>query len=513
MKKIAIFCSAMALLGLASCDDKSDLGVEQKNAQENVLSAGGVTVTPQSSFAGTSIDLSAMPEGNTLDVLTYTIKDALPAGAHMAFRMELGSDANYSKSTTIDLTPGANAKAPYTITAGDLDNAVFTLFGKEPTTRTVYTRVAAYIVNGTELVRIRENDSEAWFMGKSMAMTPVDLELSELEYYFVSSLNGMSITGAAPMTHGDKHPYDDPVYTYVIDVTASDVASGNVKWAIAPKSAVESDNASLLLGAADGVDLTAMEGELKQGGQALEFNAPAKYQVRINVQKMTYEVGFANEQLYVWTPQLQFRSLMGLLTGDYVNYDGIAYIGGVWKLTGQTDMLSLQIGLGEGEGKLAFGKTTKPIAIPAAGANKLYRIQANLTEMTYNVTAAESIGVVGGNNNWGNDISEGVPAPADAVFVDAGGNHNVWTATVTFSDPKNLEFKIRANNYWNSDEKPSFDLGQNNDAEMDGDRIPLSFGGANLKVPEVGTYEITVDFSIGATVGHPHPYYLTIVKK
>lgn len=513
MKKIAIFCSAIALLGLASCDDKSDLGVEQKNAQENVLSAGGVTVTPQSPFTGTSIDLSAMPEGKTLDVLTYTIKDALPAGAFMAFRMELGNDANYSKSTTIDLTPGADTKAPFTMTAEELDNAVFTLFGKEPTTRTVYTRVAAYIVNGTELSRIRENDSEAWFMGKSISMTPVDLKLSELEYYFVDSLNGMSITGAAPMVHGDKHPYDDPIYSYVIDVTASDLSSGNVKWAIAPKSAVESNNASLLLGAADGADVTEMKGNLVKGGVAFEFNAPAKYQVRIDVQKMTYEIGFANEQLYIWTPQLQFKVPFGMFTNDYVNYEGIGYLNGVWKLTGQTDMTSLQIGVGEGENGLAFGKVTKPIAIPAAGANKLYRIQANLTEMTYKVLAANTLGIVGGNNNWGNPAAEGEKGEPDAVLVDAGGNHNIWKATVTFADPNNLEFKIRANNNWGSDEDPSFNLGQNNDAELNGNSIPLAFGGANLKVPEAGTYEISVDFSIGSTVGSPHPYYITIVKK
>lgn len=508
MKKIAIFCSVLALVGLASCDDKSDLGVQQRNAQENVLSAGGVTVTPQAPFNGATIDLSTMPQSEVLNVLTYTMKDALPAGAHMEFTMEVGSDANYSKSVTLNLTRGANAKAPYSLTAGEFENAVFALYGKEPTDRVVYTRVAAYMVNGTVLSRIRENDEGAWFMGKSMTITPEDLKLSELKYYFVDSLNGMSLGSAPEMTHGDKHPYDDPVFSYVIDITATDVASSNVKWAIAPESAVSSNDAAKMWGVAPGANPAAMSGELVEGGAPFEFTAPGKFQVRVDVQKMTYEIGFANEQLYVWTPQGQFKAPFGLVTNNYVNYTGVAYISGVWKLTGATNMMSLQIGKTSEEGKMEFGKTTTPFAVPEAGANKLYCISCNLNEMSYDIVAAESLGVVGGNNNWGN----GETPVADTKLVDAGGNHNVWKATVKFEDAGNLEFKIRANNEWNSDEHRSFDIGYDSAKATVGNKIPVAVGGSNLSVPEVGTYEITIDFSIGSVIGEPTPYYLTVTK-
>lgn len=516
MKKFAIFCSVVALLGMASCDDKSDLGVAQVNEQQTVLSAGGVTITPQAPFSGNTLSLQNATDATVYDVLTYTTKEALPAGAYMEFRMELAKDAAYAAPVEINLTRPSDAKAAYTVTAEELNNAIYELYGKAPVERPVYTRVAAYIVNGTTLIRIRENDEAAWFMAKTIQMTPTDVNLDiESTYYFMDSLAGMSLANAQVMSHSEKHEYDDPIFSFVIDVTANDVASSNVTWAIAPKSAVESGDMSKVYGAEAGAELTAMTGGLEQGGVYLEFDAPAKYQVRVNMMDKTYEVGFANEQLYIWTPQLQFRSYMGLHTYDYISYSGVGYIGGVWKLTGQPDMMSLQIGKGGADGELAFGKTTSPIALPEGGAG-LYKIDANLSEMTYNVVHAETLGVVGGNNNWGNlpaDAPEGTEAPKDTPLVDITANHNVWSAEVTFADENNLQFKIRANNSWGSDDAPSFDFGQDNGLEVDGNKIPLSFGGSNLSVPGVGTYVITVDFSLGSTVGAPLPYYVTIEAK
>lgn len=520
MKKIAIFCSVLALVGMASCDDKSDLGVIQTNEQQTVMSAGGVTLTAQAPFTGTSIDLSRAAGNDVLNVLTYTTKEALPAGAHMEFVMELGSDANYTKSTEIHLTPGANSKAAYSMTAEELENAVFTLFGKEPIVRTVSTRVAAYIVNGTQTSRVRDNNAPAWFMGQTIAITPEDLNLSELEYYFVDSLTGMNPADGKQMVHSDKHPYDDPLFSYVIEVTKSDLTAGNVKWAIAPKSAVASNNSSEMLGAEAGADLTAMKGNLVKGGVAFEFYAPAKYQVRIDVQAMTYEIGFANDQLYVFTPKDNFKSRMGLHTNDYVHYSGIGYLNGSWNLTGEPDQLHLKLGQGSAAGTMELigrNMTTPMFASPTGDLkDKLYKIDCNLQEMTYNIICAQTLGVVGGNNNWGNvpgDAPEGTEPVADTPLVNAGGNNNVWKATVTFSDANNLQFKLRANNNWGSNDDPSFDFGYDNSVPADGNKRAITFGGSNMSVPEVGTYEITVDFTLGNVVGSPLPYYITVVKK
>lgn len=510
------------MLGFASCDDKSDLGVQQKNAQENVLSLGGITVNPQAPFNGTSINLDAL-KGQTLNVLTYTSADPLPAGAYMEYKMELAATPAFENAQTINLNRGENATAPYTVNADEVSAAINAIFGREPVAHDVQIRIAAYIVNGTQLLRIREDEAGAWFMAKQMSITPIDPQLDiEAEYFLVNSLTGMSLTQAEPMLHGSKHQYDDPNFSAVIDVTVDDLSAGNVKWQIAPASAVANEDASNLFGAAAGADLTAMKGEMVKGGVAFEIVAPAKYQIRVNMEDLTYEIGFANEQLYLWTPQTKFGdNVMGLFTDNYVNYDGIICTDptGKWKLTGECNMRSLQIGCTDVPGQLAFGKETTAFETPADDRSKLMRLQANLQDMTYTMIVANTFGVVGGNNNWGNtDEDKGILEPIpDTPFTMTGtpaaNGMCIWEADVTFEDENNLEFKLRANNAWNSDETPSFDLGADNNATTTKPGTPVWFGGANLSVESVGTYHITLNLNIGKDVGAPQSYTVTIEKK
>lgn len=510
------------MLGLASCDDKSDLGIQQRNEQENVLSLGGITVNPQAPFTGTSIELESL-KGRTLDVLTYNSAYALPAGAYMEFKMELASTAAFDDAQSINLNRGASPADAYTVGADELSAAINAIYGRQPVARDLQMRIAAYMVNGTELLRIRENEAGAWFMGKAISMTPIDPQLDiESEYFLVNSLTGMSLTQAIPMVHGSRHQYDDPNFSVVIDVTIDDLpnADSKVEWKVAPASAVANDDSSNLFGAGEGTSGEAMEGKLARGGAALWFTKPAKYQIRINMETLTFEIGFANDQLYLWTPQTNFRPQyqMGLHTSDYVHYDGLICTDttGKWKLTGETNMRSLQIGMGAAAGQMAFGKTTTPFDTPADAIGKLVRIQANLQEMTYTQIVAQTIGVVGGNNDWGGKDDQGNPmpdAPLTVVGAPAANGNCIWEGDVTFSDPAKLEFKIRANNAWNSDETPSFDLGGDNGVTTAKEGTPLAFGGSNLTVPETGTYHVTLNLSIGKTIGSPEPYTLTIVKK
>lgn len=517
MKKFAIICSAIAILGLSACDDKSDLGVEQKNAQEKELSLQGFTVTPLAPFNATAIDLNSF-EGQTLDVLSYTCAEAIPG--RVEFIMEMASTAAFEEVQTLALAPGANPAAPYTVTAAQVSEAVNAIYGLNPVSRDIQMRVAAYVFTNTgEKLRVREQQAGAWFISKMVAMTPLDPHLDiEREYFLVNSLTGMSLSQAIPMVHGSKHQYDDPNYSAVLNVTADDLNAGNVKWAIARQSSVDAADNSGLYGAADAAELTAMSGSLLEGGPALEIDAPAKYQIKINMKNLTYEIGFANDQLYFWTPQTNFRNnVMGLFTSDYVNYTGIICpdATGKWKLTGEPNMSSLQIGVGDKAGEMHFGKSTTPFEAETEDRSKLTYIEANLQEMIYKTVVAQTFGVVGGNNNWGN-APEGVEptpdTPMTMVGTAAANGNCIWEATVVFADPANLQFKVRANNAWGSEDVPSFNLGADATAVTTKSGTPLRFGGDNLSVPEAGTYKITLNLNIGKTVGAPEPYTITIEK-
>lgn len=488
MKKLSIFFASLLAFGLVACDDKSDLGIQQINEQGAVLEADGVSVTRTGFGDVTSFNLNGQ-EGNVLDVLSYQAKTELPAGSTVQFVMEL-SGQNGANLQEYTLTPGD----VYTIPVNTISGWYQSTFGNDPRAQVVNVKVKGYLVNGTELIRLGDNNT--YFINENVTITPVDLGFDiENSYYIIDSKTGMAVDKAILLAHSEKHPYDDPKFmSNKISVTKADIANGPVTWMIVPGSVYESAGSlDKCFGGLDNADLAALSGSLALGGKPLELAEPADYQITIDMIEKTYTVGFAAEQLYVWTNRTQWNTEMRLLTSDYVSYNGVAYIAGSWEFTSEKSFEGMQIGRGTTEGTMKYGAKALPFSAPKESG--LFYITANLAEMTYTTTPI-TLGVVGTCNNWGNE-TDGVVEP-DIAMTSANSLNNVYTATVTF--PAAGQFKVRANGTWD------INWGPNGNAPVNG-TYELMFGGQDNNVNvEAGTYEISINF---ATV----PYTLNVVKK
>ena len=74
----------LTAVGFAACDDKSDLGIEQKNPQEAIMEANGLTVAWQTPLQGSSIDLNQFVDQAIPVISTVETKD-LPADATVEY--------------------------------------------------------------------------------------------------------------------------------------------------------------------------------------------------------------------------------------------------------------------------------------------------------------------------------------------------------------------------------------------------------------------------------------------
>jgi len=116
-----------------------------------------------------------------------------------------------------------------------------------------------------------------------------------------------------------------------------------------------------------------------------------------------------------------------------------------------------------------------------------YRVNVDLTNMSWSTTDAMSWGIIGGfvGNSWGTDV-------ATLTYNTGTGK---WEGT--FTTTAAVEWKFRANAAW------SLNFGDN------GANGTLEEGGANIATSEAGTYAVTIDFK---PTGNPQAYHYTVTK-
>ena len=487
MKKLSIICAALMSLGFVACDDTSDLGKMQTNQQETVMQAGGIEVFYLPEMSGQTLNLEDL-KGTDIPVLGFTTaadpetgdQFILPETAKVSFVLEMASDENFSNKTSVDLTEGEDGK--YFIAADAMYDAYAKLFGKAPNPNTTYFRVIGYMSDNGQLVRFGSPDT--YFAGTSKVVTPIDLNLNiETEYYFASSLTGMSLTDGTLMSHSDSHVYDDPNFSFLITVTDTDVANDPVTWYIIPGSQHNAQGSKDLCWGVDAENAAATSGALVLGGVAGEITAPGNYQILVNMEKGTYRIGYTNENLYVWGAgtKYKFDTAMPLFTDDYSYYTGMAYVKTDFALFGEKSTKGLHLGATASTepGNLVSGSTAQTIKVEDEG---YYWFNVNLTSMTYKMFLINTIGVCGINNGWG--------ATEDAALTP-NADHTVWTGDVNFDSAG--EYKFRANNAW--------------EASWGNQLDNLGFDSqTNLKVAEAGTYSVRLDFS-------SYPFTATVTKK
>ena len=452
MKKINILLSAALVLGLAACDDKSDLGMEQTNPQLGLMTADGVTVAYGSDVAGDALSLSAHKDGN-INVITLTEAKDLPEGATISYVMEIASKQDFSDAKKLDVVKDQ-------VAANDWENVYLDIIGKSPLPQTNWIRFAAYVHDGNSVARLGGRDF--YYATKSLTVTPYDLGLPvEASYNLV--LGDRTVK----MDHSSKHQYDDPMFSYIFDVTAEQAANG-LEWYIVSEGGQE-------FGVSDAGEPTDASGSLMEDGPRGVITQAGTVKVEVNMLDLTYSITSAFPYIYTPGPanSWSFENNMLLSTTDYVNYTGFVYVDGEFKMTGQAGWSPLDWG-GDADGNMVPGGPN--IKVETSG---LYYVTANLTDLKYTITHITAIGLIGGFNNWGGDVE-----------MTPSADFKTWTADIEVAEP--TEWKFRMNNGW--------------DVNLGGAADNLTVGGDNLKFDAAGTYTVTLN--LGTL-----PYTYTAVKK
>jgi len=228
MKTTNILLSAALILGLASCDDKSDLGIMQENPQLAIMSANGITVEFGDDLKGDALNLPDY-ENKEIDVIKLVEAKDLPEDAAIDFELQVSPSEDFSTYSTLKVTDGK-------VKANDWDNAFIEMLGKAPTTRENWVRFAVYANSESE--HIRMGGADFYYAAKKLNVTPYDLKLPvEHLYYLCLTENGNSTYTA--LTHSTRHQYDDPTFSLLFEVTPEQVAAG-LEWSIVPESAYTS---------------------------------------------------------------------------------------------------------------------------------------------------------------------------------------------------------------------------------------------------------------------------------
>lgn len=443
---------AALTLGFASCEDTSDLGIAQVNPQLPSIEIDGFSL----SGVPSSVNLDATVN-QTIPVATVAGEPSnLPEGSVIKLAMQLADNADFNNAVTLDVENGA-------VSSNDWESYVMQSGIKAPTAVTNYIRFAAYIANGAQLTRL--GGENTWFGTTTVSVTPVDLKLDvESAYYLVTD------GGKVELNHSDTHVYDDPIFSYSLEVADDQVP---YYWQIAPVS-----NENDLYGVSDTGDATALEGNLVLGAQKGQLTEAGQYKFTVNMLEKTYNIMkvMTPDTDYLWTPGPAngwgFDGNMLLSNNNDNTFRGFVYVDGEFKLCAQPDWSPLNWGLDGGI--MTPGGTN--IKVNPSG---LYYVVANFAEMEVGLTEITSIGICGELNSWGGDEP-----------LTPNESYNVWSGDVDF--PAAGEWKFRMNNDW--------------DVNLGGAVDDLTVGSGNLKVEEAGVYTITLDLS-------KLPYSCTVVKK
>lgn len=447
---------AVLAFGFASCaDDKSDLGIEQTNPQEAIMSADGVTIAFGEAVAAKNINL-ANYQTTPVPVLQIQSAENLPENAEVYFQMQVSADKEYTNPILLDVVDGC-------VSGVEWENAYRTIIGNAPEAKTNYIRFIGYVKDGSQISRLGGEDF--YYGSTEVTVTPIDLKICETQYF----LNGRFLNDIE-MSHSDKHPYDDPVFYYLFTVTPEQAQQG-FTWSVIPASL---RGGSEFYGPSETGDVSDMSGSLVLGTTYGVINEPGNYKMEINAVDMTYKIALNIEYLYTPGPAngWSFDNNMLLFTEDYVHYHGYVYVENEFKLTGGASW-DLNWGTGATAGSLGMGGQNIKV-----DQNGLYYVTADIVNLTYTCTLIQNIGIIGGLNNWGSQIN-----------LTPSADFKTWTGVAEFTD--NLEWKFRANDNW--------------DINLGGSLDNLVPGGDNLLAPSTGKFTVTLELG-------KLPYKATMAK-
>lgn len=382
-------------MSMVSCtEDYTDWANPQSNPdKEEAVSFGDGSVTPEG-----VINLKDVT-GDKVKVASIVAPTSTKDTYAPFFKINFGG-----QSFDID-ADGNMAKA-------DLVNYITNTYGKRPIERDIDATLDAWQSNGSTAAKVKMATSEN-FQVKAIPEAP----FIDNGYYLVGDMfttddvNGWTKGVAKAFNHSEKDVYDDPVFTVSFETTKADQY-----WKIIPKKNIDADDllAPGVVGPkVDGDD--SMTGALTNGeAKAGKIAKAGKYKLTINMMDYSYTIEEVNYDPFIyfigstdgWKSNDQKLALVDDAKGVYTGYVYLADPNGAgfeFKFQRAKDNWETAIGA-------STFVTFKESAIGVANGNLgvkdgegVYYMDVNLSEGTITATKVETMGIMGGFNNWAGD--------------------------------------------------------------------------------------------------------------
>lgn len=416
-------------MAMVSCtEDYTDWGNPQTNPQEEAVAFGNGSVAP--------VDVI-----NLADVKTEKVKVA-------SIVAPTSSDAAYTPNYKINFDGQSfDIDADGNMATAELTSYIVDKYGKRPTERDIDATLDAWVSNGATAVKMATSEK---FQIKAIPEAPV----IEEGYYLVGDMfttddvNGWTKEVAKAFNHSDKDVYEDPVFTVSFETTKADQY-----WKIIPKKNIDSGDiwaAGVVGPKVDGDD--SMTGTLTNGdAKAGKIAKAGKYKLTINMMDYTYTIEEVNYDPFIyfigstdgWKSSDQKLALVDDAKGVYTGYVYLADPNAAgfveFKFQRKAGIWDNAIGAGTfvSFGGAAIGVDNGNLGVNAGEG--VYYMDVNLSEGTITATKVETMGIIGGFNNWAGDApmtwnAEEYCFEATNVGVTADG----WKFRVNGDWPINL---------------------------------------------------------------------------
>ena len=386
------------LMGMVSCtEDFTDWGNPQTNSQKEAVAFGNGSVAP--------VDVINLADVNTEKVKVASIVAPTSSNAAYTPNYKINFDGQ-----SFDIDADGN------MATAELTSYIVDKWGKRPLERDIDATLDAWVSNGSTAVKMA---TSATFQVKAIPEAPV----IEDGYYLVGDMFNVEAVGDAAAVdgwntvsakqafkHSDKDVYDDPVFTITFETTKD-----NQYWKIIPKKNVDAGNfwaAGVVGPKVDGDD--SMTGLLTNGdAKAGKIAKAGKYKLSINLMDYSYTLEEVNYDPFIyfvgatdgWKNAEQKLALVDDAKGVYTGYLYCA------DPNGWGNQFKFQRVAGSWDNEINSGAfSTFSGAATSEGGNigvnageGVYYFDVNLSEGTITATKVETMGIIGGFNNWAGD--------------------------------------------------------------------------------------------------------------
>lgn len=381
------------LMSMVSCtEDFTDWGKPQTNPQEDAVTFGNGSVAP--------VDVINLADVNTEKVKVASIVAPTSSNAAYTPNYKINFDGQ-----SFDIDADGN------MATAELTSYIVDKYGKRPTERDIDATLDAWVSNGSTAVKMA---TSATFQVKAIPEAPV----IEEGYYLVGDMfttedvNGWTKEVAKAFKHSDKDVYEDPIFTVSFETTKADQY-----WKIIPKKNIDSGDlwaAGVVGPKVDGDD--SMTGLLTNTeAKAGKIAKAGKYKLTINMMDYSYTLEEVNYDPFIyfigatdgWKNAEQKLALVDDAKGVYTGYLYCA------DPNGWGNQFKFQRVAGSWDNEINSGAfSTFSGAATSEGGNigvnageGVYYFDVNLSEGTITATKVETMGIIGGFNNWASDTA------------------------------------------------------------------------------------------------------------